>query len=117
MMPRQIAKVVGCNRNTVERLIYRWGFGEEWQYSTRTAENERGYRAARRKPTYKEGDYEIVSLDREKVCSLIKADLTIPQIAETMPEFTYDQVYDTILCDAEFNSLYRKHAQLKIKKG
>lgn len=27
-----------------------------------------------------------------------------------------DQIYDTILCDAEFNSLYRQHGQLKIKK-
>jgi hypothetical protein len=25
-------------------------------------------------------------------------------------------VYDTILCDDEFNPLYRKHGQLKAKK-
>jgi hypothetical protein len=48
--------------------------------------------------------------------SLIEQDLTIPQIAERFTAYTYEQVYDTILCDIEYNNLYRKHGQLKIKK-
>lgn len=58
----------------------------------------------------------IVEFDRAKMRSLIEADLTIPQIAETMPEYTYEQIYDTILCDSEYNALYRRHGQLKVKK-
>ena len=66
------------------------------------------------KPQYKDGDYAIVELDRKKTKSLIENDLTIPQIAELMPEYTYEQVYDTILCDSEYNNLYRNHAQRKL---
>lgn len=87
-----------------------------WKYKTPSAKNEQTYRAAKRKPTYKDGDYQIVSLDRVKVINMILADMTIPQIHDAMPEYSYDQIYDTILCDAEFNSLYRQHGQLKIKK-
>lgn len=116
MSPRQIAAVIGCDRNTVSRLVFRWNFHDNWKYKINSAENEQSYRAIRRKPTYKDGDYAIVQLDREKTINLIKADLTIPQIAEAMPQYTYEQVYDTILCDSEYNNLYRKHGQLKIRK-
>lgn len=116
MTPKQIAAVIGCDRNTVNRLVFRWGYGENWKYKTWSPKNEQTYRDAHRKPTYKEGDYAIVALDRDKTLNLINADLTIPQIAEAMTEYTYEQVYDTILCNAEFNTLYRKHGQLKIKK-
>lgn len=58
----------------------------------------------------------IVELPRKEVTEYIKADLTIPQIAEKMPQYTYDQIYDTILCDEEWNSLYRRHGQLKVRK-
>ena len=115
MGPRQIARVIGCDRNTVSRLVQRWGYSEQWDYKSEWEKNKKK-RAEKRKPTYKEGDYSIVPLDRERTISLINADLTIPQIAEQMPNYTYEQVYDTILCDAEFNELYRKHGQLKIKK-
>ena len=33
-----------------------------------------------------------------------------------MPEFSYEQVYDTVLCDSELNTLYRQHAQKKLVK-
>jgi hypothetical protein len=52
-----------------------------------------------------------------KLTRLIGLDLTIPQIAEQFPEYTYEQVYDTILCDDTLNPLYRKHGQLKIRKN
>ena len=46
----------------------------------------------------------------------IDAGVTNPQIADNYAEYTYEQVYDTIYCDKEFNLLYRKHGQMKIKK-
>ena len=48
---------------------------------------------------------------------LILEDLTIPQIAERLPQYSYEQIYDTILCDQEFNNLYRRHGQKKIRKS
>lgn len=117
MSPRQIAAVIGCDRNTVSRLVQRWGYTKIWKYKSAWAKNENAKRGIKRKPTYKEADYAIVQLDREKTIALINADLTIPQIADAMPAFTYEQVYDTILCDSEYNALYRKHGQLKVKKS
>lgn len=116
MSPRQIAAVIGCDRNTVSRLIQRWGYSKVWKYKSDWAKSENKERGHKRVPTYKDGDYAIVELDRDKVVSLIKADLTIPQITDAMPNFTYEQIYDTILCDSEYNALYRKHGQLKVKK-
>lgn len=112
MGPRQIANVIGCDRNTATRLVLRYGYGKDWKFKTQYA--AKTYKAASRTPTYKDGDYAIVILDREKTLNLIKAGLTIPQIAESMPEYTYEQIYDTILCDAEFNDLYRRHGQRKL---
>lgn len=117
MTPQQIANVIGCDRGTVCRLVFRWFGDKKWKYRGISPATDRAYRAAKRKPTYKEGEYAIVDLDREKTINLINADLTIPQIAEAMPEFSYEQVYDTILCDEEFNELYRKHGQLKVRKN
>lgn len=34
---------------------------------------------------------------------------------QQFPEYFYEQIYDTILCDIEFNPLYRIHGQLKLK--
>lgn len=117
MAPRQIAEVIGCDRNTVNRLVDRFGFAKGWKYKTGYVSLENEQRHRKRKPTYKDTPYCIVQLDRPRVLNLINADMTIPQIAEQMPEYTYDQVYDTILCDAEFNSLYRQHAQRKLVKN
>jgi IS30 family transposase len=116
MGPRQIAQVIGCDRNTVNRLVQRWGFGDKWKYKSEWAKKEGFQRAIDRMPTYKDGPYSIVPLDREKVRTMILADLTINQIAGALPAFTYEQIYDTILCDYEFNPLYRQHGQIKAKK-
>lgn len=115
MSPRQIATVIGCDRNTVARLVYRWGYSAKWKYKSETVGKVKAW-SENRKPTYKDGDYAIVEFERDKVIALIEAGLTIPQIAETMPNYTYEQVYDTILCDSEYNALYRQHGQLKVRK-
>lgn len=116
MGPRQIADVIGCDRNTANRLVERWGYAGKWKYKTNSAAKEQAKRAAHRKPTYKDGPYAIVQLDRDKVRSMILSDLIIPDIAAQMPEYTYEQIYDSILCDNEFNNLYRQHGQKKLVK-
>lgn len=116
MSPRQIADVVGCDRNTVNRLVYKWGYGETWKYKTHEDKKTKERVNKNRMPTYKDGPYKIVFLDRAKCLELIRKDYTLPQIAEAFPAYTYEQVYDTILCDREFNSEYRKHAQKKLVK-
>lgn len=72
---------------------------------------------AHRKTLYKDSDeeYAVVELPREVITGLILQDLTIPQIHEHLPKYTYEQIYDTILCDGEFNALYRQHGQMKVR--
>lgn len=111
MTPRQISRVIGCDRNTVGRLAARWGI----KNCAFTAKERKQIR--QKTPTYKDGDYKIVSLDREKMLNLIERDMILPAIALEFPEYTYEQIYDTVLCDEEFNAAYRRHGQLKIKKS
>lgn len=58
-----------------------------------------------------------VELPRDELRKQIEADLTIPQIAALYPQFSYEQIYDTILCDDEFNPLYRKYGQKLVRTG
>lgn len=117
MSPRQIADIIGCDRNTVNRLVAVYGLGQRWKYKAAPLDRQAGYKAANRKPTYKDGDYKIVQLDRARTRELIERGCSIPQIAAEMPQFTYEQVYDAILCDGEFNPLYREHAQKLLVKS
>ena len=102
---RRLAENFNVDRNTISRTLARWGITEkkDWQKKQR---NE----------TYKDEPYKVVNLDMEKCVRLISDDKTIPEIAEQFPEYSYEQVYDTILCNRELNNLYRKHGQLKLKK-
>ena len=110
MTPRQIAEVVGCDRGTVNALVALWKL-KGWKYSAkpRTTGRERAQK-------YKEGAYKVVPLDRDETLRLIAEDKTIPQIAEQFPQYSYEQVYDSILCDEEFNTEYRKHGQKLVKR-
>lgn len=113
---RRLAQNFNVDRNTIDRWLTRWKVKSGRDF----AKEEKARRArdiAHRKTLYKEDDeYAVIELPREIIIGLIKQDLTIPQIAEKLPKYTYEQIYDTILCDLEFNTLYRKHGQLKIKK-
>lgn len=112
---RRLAANFNIDRNTLTRWLHRWGI----KHSALVEKQER-QKEIDRLNKYKEGDYCIIELteaQREELKKKIECDLTIPQIAETLKEYTYEQVYDTILCDAEFNPLYRKHGQLNTKKG
>lgn len=108
---RRLAKNFDTNRSTLDRALVRWGVTGKKKYQSdgESKEKERELR-------YKEENYNIVDLDIDKARRLVELDLTLPQIAEQFPEYTYEQIYDTFLCTEELNSLYRKHGQLKIKK-
>lgn len=115
---RRLAKNFNVDRNTVDRWLSRWKIksGRNW---TKEEADRRKRETAYRQTLYKDNmdEYAVVDLPRETVTGLIKQDYTIPQIHEILKKYTYEQVYDTILCDAEFNALYRKHGQLKVRKN
>lgn len=108
---RRLAENFGVDRNTIARWLHRWGI----KYSKFI---ERQEKASKSNPEAMEyGKQQAIGIDRNKLVTLIKADLTIPQIHQSFAdEFCYEQVYGTILVDRELNSLYRKHGQKKVKK-
>lgn len=106
---KRIAANVGCNRNTVTRWLHRWGV-KRCKY---IENQERARKELHR--IYQRDKYNVVEdIDRDRLRVLIEQDMTIPQIANVFSQYTYEQLYDTILCDTEFNPLYRKHAQKKL---
>lgn len=112
---RRMAVNFGVDRGTLTRWLHRW----EIKYSPLVAKIDR-QREQERANRYKDGDYYVINLTEEQRADLIRkieCDLTVPQIANTMQEYTYEQVYDTILCDDSLNSLYRKHGHLKARKA
>lgn len=108
---RRIATNFNVDRSTLDRALGRWGIVQTKAYIKAASTTKKLLNRL-----YKEDNYKIVKLDRDKCRDLIERDFTIPQIANEFAEYTYEQVYDTILCDEEFNLLYRKHGQLKVKK-
>lgn len=113
---RRLAENFKVDRNTINRWLMRWDVKDS-AYLKRSEEARRKKETAYRNSLYKdEGEYVCVELPRDTVLSLILQDLTIPQIHEKLSQYTYEQIYDTILCDLEFNQLYRKHGQLRCRK-
>ena len=109
---RRMEKNFGIDRNTITRYLHKWGV-----IHSQFIENSMKRRREEAINQYKDGGYkQIIDIDREKLTNLIKLDLTIPQIKEAFPDNTYEEIYDTILCDDEFNALYRQHGQKKVKK-
>lgn len=111
---RRLADNFDIDRNTLSRWLHRWGIKR-----SQMIERQEKQKELDRMNKYKEGDYQVIDLNDEQRNELrkkIQIDLTLPQIADTMKEYTYEQVYDTILCDSEFNALYRKHGQKKVRK-
>jgi len=115
---RRIAENFKVDRNTIDRWLMRWGI-EDNPHVKKGEEAKRRRETAYRNSLYKgedESGYARVELPRDTVLSLILQDLTIPQIHERLSQYTYEQIYDTILCDEEFHKLYRQHGQLKCRK-
>lgn len=117
---RRMAKNFSVDRNTMARFLVRAGAYDidpnnaELKKIKLQADKEKNRQ--RNLLSYKEEGWKCVNIDRNKMVELIMNDFTIPQIAEKMPEYSYEQIYDTILCDSEFNNIYRKHGQLKLVK-
>ena len=107
---RRLAENFKVDRNTIARWLHRWGI-------KRSAFIERQEEARKKESAaYEYGKQRAVGIDRDKLRVLINSDLTLPQIADAFPEFTYEQVYGTVLADKELNPLYRKHGQKLIRK-
>lgn len=113
---RRLAENFHVDRNTVDRWLTRWKVKSGRNFAKEEA-RRRAKEIAHRKTLYKDSDeeYAVVELPREVITGLILQDLTIPQIHEHLPKYTYEQIYDTILCDGEFNALYRQHGQMKVR--
>ncbi len=113
---RRLAKNFGVDRNTVARVLIDWGErdsdvnGELLRASRQKDKEEIRRRAEQR---YKDEDYKIVPVDERKMIEAIKTGKTLPIIAkEYFPEYSYEQIYDTVLCSDIFNPLYRDFGQL-----
>ena len=112
---RRLAANFNIDRNTLYRWLHRWGVRH-----SAYIEKQDKQRELDRLNKYKNGDYEPVEFtedERNKVMGMVNLDLTLPQIADMMTQYTYEQIYDTFMCDKELNELYRKHGQKKIRKG
>lgn len=106
----RLAQNFGCDRNTITRWLHRWGV----KHSSFIEKQEKARKEL--EAVYRKDKYNIVELDRDKVRNMIEMNMSIPQIADVLTDFTYEEIYDTILCDEEFNPLYRQHAQKKLVK-
>lgn len=112
---REIARRLKVDRNTVYRYLTQFcshNPNNNWTQREREyhRKHSRAYQAL-----YKDGELCIVPLPREQVKDMILRDMTIPQIHAQLPQYTYEQLYDSIYCDDELNLLYREHAQKLIK--
>ena len=107
---RRLAENFSVDRNTIARWLHRWGIKHS-KFIERQEKAKKTESAA-----YEYGKQQTIGIDRDKLRVLINSDLTLPQIAEAFPEYTYEQIYGTVLVDKELNPLYRKHGQKKVKK-
>lgn len=113
---RRMEQNLGIYRNTISHRLIDWGLitdpkllktYENWKKKI-NANGEKAYW----KNNKEELDIVIFSDDeKEKIRTYIEADFTIPEIHAKLNKYTYEQMYDTIYNDIEFNSLYRQHAQ------
>ena len=117
---RRLAKNFEVDRNTMARFLVKSGAydidPDNAELRKLKLKSDREKNRVRNQLSYKDGGYKCVAVDKRKMRELILEGMTIPLIAERFPEYTYEQIYDTILCDEEFNGLYRKHGQLKLTK-
>lgn len=115
---RRMSKNFDCDRNTISRLLYAWGINEKgasWYEGEKKRRRDEAKK--QREITYKDEAFKTVDMDRDIMRLAIEQDLTIPEIHSLhFSNYSYEQVYDTILCDYEFNGLYRKHGQIKLVK-
>lgn len=116
---RRIAENFKIDRSTVTRILGREGVlkTKQLQNDIRKLKQDRESRKALTQSLYFGEEIDHPELPRDLVIKLIEQDFTIPQIAQNFPQFKYEQIYDTIMCDEEFNTLYRKHGQKILVKS
>ncbi|MBQ6983862.1 MAG: recombinase family protein [Paludibacteraceae bacterium] len=114
---RMLASKYGYDRDTIARQLQIWGCSKINRDMERYIKTARKHaEKARESLRYKDGKFCIVSIEDSEIVPLIEADLTIPEIHEKLNMYTYEQIYDTILCTAHLNALYRKHGQKRVVK-
>lgn len=107
---RRLAENFGVDRATIVKWLHRWGVRNCPSVDKIEAQDNVG------KMALEYGKERAEGIDMKKLTILIEGDLTIPEIARQFSEYTYEQVYGTILCTKELNLLYRKHGQKKVLK-
>lgn len=111
----RIAQNFGVNRNSVFRILDELGL-KKYDFLQKERESKHQRRRTEIETKYKDTDYCVMNIDRDTMTQLIMQDLTIPEIHSQLKNYTYEQIYDTILVDYKYNKLYRQHGQKKIKK-
>lgn len=114
---RRLAENFKVDRNTIYRALFGWGIGKESSWFINVRDQQRKKAASLKLIKYKDSDFKTMNVDRTLMIKLINENKTIPEIAKIMSEYTYEQIYDTILLDYEFNSEYRKKGMLRVKKS
>lgn len=112
---RRLAENFNVDRNTISRYLVKWGV-----HAPELNAGSKAYLAKKRAENlmkYKDEPLKSVPVDPDKMMALIEKDLIIPEIAKEFPQYTYEQIYDTILTDPDFNAAYRRHGQLKVRKN
>lgn len=80
---RRLAENFNVDRNTIARWLHRWGIKPS-KFIERQEKAKKAESAA-----YEYGKQQAIGIDRDKLRVLINSDLTLPQIAEAFPEYTY----------------------------
>lgn len=117
---RRIAEKIGADRNALKRFMVSTGLIKQNETSERlwqaqTVKNREKKRSERETPGYKDdSEFCIVELPRQRMIELIESNKTLPEIAKELPQYTYEQLYDSVLTDYELSNLYRQYGHKKL---
>lgn len=115
---RRLARDYGIDRQTLALTLISWGVkpqGGILDTYKQTMRRQKERQAFKKVCAYKDEPFCPVNIDRDELLSYIEEDMTIPEIHQRLPQYTYEQVYDTILFDYDYNTLYRAHGQKRLK--
>lgn len=116
---RRIAINFHTERNSLARRFNEWGITDiKWlkAQDEKLRKQRRQEIILKKSLKYNDEEFKIVDLPRDTVTNLILLDNTIPEICNALKIYSYEQVYDSILCDEEWNKLYRVHGMKKIPR-
>ncbi|MDN4753139.1 recombinase family protein [Porphyromonadaceae bacterium W3.11] len=107
----EIYRVTGIDRATISRSLVLWKVHKNWE-QLYDARQKRWEEEMERKRLLSEAP----EIDTNRLKVLIESNMTLPEIAATMPEYTYDQVYYTVQGSRELHLLYRDHGHKRLAK-